>query len=564
WADRRQGAMLQDRVGPNRAVVWLPRWLAQGLALIPALLVSAAVLGWVATTDVHGMERTNRAILFSQLAILMTWLTGLVIAARVQRRGAKSSFDVFIRSVGDPRKFFFTGLFAHTFTLLLVALFRDSPGFELIRDFFYGGGAGVLVFAVLFGAAYAVWSLRKEERIGLRLAGLLHPAADGLKTLFKEDFIPPNADRFLHSLAPLISFFPALVVLAVVPFGDTLCFGLKDGTLDLTQLQRMVPREGVCADAPVRLQVLNLNVGILYFFALAGTGIVGAALAGWASDNKFSLMGGLRAASQMVSYEVTMGLTVVGALMVYGTLRLDEMVRWQAENTWGIFVQPLAFFLFFAAAVAESKRIPFDLPEGESELVAGYYTEYSGMKFAMFFFAEYVAVVTSSALMVALFFGGWHLPFVFRDGINIAFGDNAIFYQPLSHGLVVLLGFLAFIFKTLGLCFVQLTIRWTLPRFRYDQLMRLGWRKLLPVSLVNILVTGAVILAIQSAGPSVMNALRFLGDVSMGLIAVAGAVGLIAFVSFVVQPPKKRRLMATSSAKFAAALGGTRTARMEA
>ncbi len=565
WADRRQGAMLQDRVGPNRAVAWLPTWVAQGLALVPALLVSAAVLGWVATSEVHGMPRTNRAILFSQLAILMTWLTGLVIASRVQRRGAKSSFDVFIRSIGDPRKFFFAGLFAHVLTLMLVALFRDSPGFEMIRDFFYGGGAGVLVFAVLGGALYAVWSLRKEKRVGLRLAGLLHPAADGLKSLFKEDFIPPNADKFLHSIAPLISFFPALVVLAVVPFGDTLCFGLDQaGNLDVTKLQSAVPREGICADAPVRLQVLNLNVGILYFFALAGTGIVGAALAGWASDNKFSLMGGLRAASQMVSYEVTMGLTVVGALMVYGTLRLDEMIRWQAENTWGIFVQPLAFFLFFAAAVAESKRIPFDIPEGESEIVAGYYTEYSGMKFAMFFFAEYVAVVTSSALMVALFFGGWHLPFVFRDGIHVLFGDNAVFYQPLSHGLVVLLGFLAFIFKTIALCFVQLTIRWTLPRFRYDQLMRLGWRKLLPVSLVNILLTGAVILAVQSAGTSVMNALRFLGDVTMGLVAVIGLVGLVSFVSFVVQPSKKRRLLVTSSAKFAAALGGTRTARMEA
>jgi NADH-quinone oxidoreductase subunit H len=165
---------------------------------------------------------------------------------------------------------------------------------------------------------------------------------------------------------------------------------------------------------------------------------------------------------------------------------------------------------------------------------------------------------------VALFFGGWHLPFVFRDGIHVLFGDNAVFYQPLSHGLVVLLGFLAFIFKTIALCWVQLTIRWTLPRFRYDQLMRLGWRKLLPVSLVNILITGAVILALQSAGPSIMNALRFLGDVTMGLIAVAGIVALVSFVSFVVQPSKKRRLLATSSAKFAAALGGTRTARMEA
>jgi NADH-quinone oxidoreductase subunit H len=228
-----------------------------------------------------------------------------------------------------------------------------------------------LVFAIVFGAGYAAYSVRLEKRVGLRLIGLLHAAADGLKTLWKEDFIPPNADRLLHSLAPLISFFPALAVFAVIPFGDTLCFGVdSDGQIDLLKLAAAVPREGVCAQGAVSLQIANLNVGLLYFFALAGTGIVGAALAGWASDNKYSLLGGLRAASQMVSYEVTMGLALIGAMMVYGTLRLDEMVRWQSEHTWGIFVQPLAFFLFFAAAVAESKRIPFDLPEGESEIVA--------------------------------------------------------------------------------------------------------------------------------------------------------------------------------------------------
>src|SRR5437762_4864722 len=158
----------------------------------------------------------------------------------------------------------------------------------------------------------------------------------------------------------------------------------------------------------------------------------------------------------MVSYEVTLGLTMVGAVMTYGTLRIDEMVRWQAENAWGVFVQPLGFVLFFAASVAESKRIPFDLPEGESELVAGYYTEYSGMKFAMFFFAEYIAVVTSGALMAAIFFGGWHLPFMARDGIHVA-----MLNQRLGHPLVVFLGFLAFTVKTLLLCWIQLTIRWT-------------------------------------------------------------------------------------------------------
>jgi len=290
---------------------------------------------------------------------------------------------------------------------------------------------------------------------------------------------------------------------------------------------------------------------------------VGAALAGWASDNKFSLLGGLRAASQMVSYEVTLGLTVIGALMIYGTVRVDEMVRWQAENAWGIFVQPLAFFMFFTAAVAESKRIPFDIPEGESEIVAGYYTEYSGMKFAMFFFAEYIAVVTSSALMVALFLGGWHLPFIFRDGIHLAIGDAVFFNQPLAHGFVILLGVLAFIVKTVGLCFIQLTIRWTLPRFRYDQLMRLGWRKLLPASLVNILATGLVVLALQGGGSSTLRTLRVLGDLSMAIVALVGLVAAVYFVLFLLKPPDKRRITFSSAAQFAAAMGGTPTTRME-
>jgi NADH-quinone oxidoreductase subunit H len=566
WADRRQGAMIQDRVGPNRAVLWLPTQLAQALLLLPALALSGAFLIWVMNTEVTGSQRTGRAMLFSQLAILWMWLTAAVIASRVKRRGARSSFDRFVRglakALGGSRALVLIGLGAHALTLIVAAALRGTPEGRTLREVGYGSGAAILCAAVVGGAIYAFWNIRNEKRVGLRLAGLLHPAADGLKTLFKEDFIPPNADRLLHSLAPIISFFPALVVLAVVPFGDTLCFAV-DQAGGIDGLLNRVPREGICNVGAVPLQVVDLNVGILYFFALAGTGIVGAALAGWASDNKFSLLGGLRAASQMVSYEVTLGLTVIGALMVFGTVRIDAMVRWQAEHAWGIFVQPLAFVLFFAAAVAESKRIPFDLPEGESEIVAGYYTEYSGMKFAMFFFAEYVAVVSSSALMVALFFGGWHLPFVYRDGIHLAFGSVA-FYLPLAHWAVVALGALAFVTKTLALCWIQLTIRWTLPRFRYDQLMRLGWRKLLPASLVNILATGLALLALEAGGAQVVRALGWLGDASMLLVAAAGTVILIWFVLFLLKPAEKRRLLWSTSARYAAATGGTRTARMGA
>jgi NADH-quinone oxidoreductase subunit H len=562
WADRRQGAMIQDRVGPNRAVIWLPTKLAQLLALAPALAAAGGVLFVAQTWD---SDRTTAAVLFSQAGIFVTWVTWLMIAGRVRARGPRSKLDLWVGSLEEPRVIFYAGLAAHAIALIVGSALRGTEAGEALFDGYRGAGAGLLAFSIVFGAGYAAHAINNEPRVGLRLIGLLHAAADGLKTLWKEDFIPPRADRFLHSLAPIISFFPALAVFAVIPFGDTLCFGLgEDGSLDLMRLARIVPREGVCTDGAVALQVVDLDVGLLYFFALAGTGIVGAALAGWASDNKYSLLGGLRAASQMVSYEVTMGLTLIGAIMVYGTLRLDEMVRWQSENSWGIFVQPVAFFLFFAAAVAESKRIPFDLPEGESEIVAGYFTEYAGMKFAMFFFSEYVAVVSSSALMATLFLGGWNLPFLYRDGIHVAIGGNVLFDQTLAHGLVILLGALAFLGKIIALCWLQLMIRWTLPRFRYDQLMRLGWRKLLPASLVNILLTGLILLAVQSGGAGVEQALRVVADGTMAALALGGLALFVWLVVFMVKPPEKRRMLASSSAQFAAAMGGTRSTRMGA
>ncbi|HET9957721.1 MAG TPA: complex I subunit 1 family protein [Polyangiaceae bacterium] len=567
WADRRQGAAIQDRVGPNRAVAWIPTKVAQALAVLPALGVVAGIVAFafVAARNLDAESRPFASVVFSQLAVFMWWLTGLVIAGRVVRRGPRSSFDVFVSTLGNPRNFLYGGLVAHAVTLSLGLMYRGTELGETLEQAGISIGGALLALAVAFGAGYAAYSIRNEPRIGLRLAGLLHPAADGLKTIFKEDFIPPNADKLLHSIAPIIAFFPALVVLAVVPFGDSLCFGVdpETGRSAFGELFATVPATG-CPGAQLPLQVVSLNVGVLYFFALAGTGIVGAALAGWASDNKFSLLGGLRAASQMVSYEVTMGLTLIGAFMVYGTLRVDEMVRWQADNAWGIFLQPLAFVLFFAAAVAESKRIPFDLPEGESEIVAGYYTEYAGMKFAMFFFAEYIAVVTSSALMAALFLGGWDLPFVERDGLHIALGNTVFFSAPLPHVFLVVIGALGFVFKTVLLCWVQLTIRWTLPRFRYDQLMRLGWRKLLPASLFNIVITGLLVLAFQSAGENVQRGLGVLADVTKLIVAVGGLVAFVSFVRFLLAPRNKRRLLATTSAQFAAALGGTRSARMEA
>ncbi|MGC4069820.1 MAG: NADH-quinone oxidoreductase subunit H [Polyangiaceae bacterium] len=429
---------------------------------------------------------------------------------------------------------------------------------ELLEEIGLRSGPSVLAFVIIGGAVYAAAGLVREKRVGLRLLGLLHPAADGLKSIFKEDIVPGGVDRLVHSLAPLISFFPALIVMAVVPFGDKLCLGTGGDASALFE-----PASAVCTGKTFGLQLVDLDMGLLFFFAIGGTGIIGAALAGWASNNKYSLMGGLRAASQMVSYEVTMGLTLIGAIMIYGTLRIDRMVEWQAQNAWGIFVQPLAFVLFFAAAVAESKRIPFDLPEGESELVAGYFTEYSGMKFAMFFFAEYVAVVTSSALMVAMFLGGWSLPFLDRDGLRVVFGETVWLELALPQLAVVLVGVFAFIAKTVVLCWLQLLIRWTLPRFRYDQLMSLGWRKLLPWSLVNVLVTAVVMMLISNLSGD-GSTLTLLGHLSDAVVALFGLVATGLFFNFVMKPVSHRRLVVTSSARFAEMLGGTRLGDMGA
>lgn len=552
WADRRQGAMIQDRVGPNRAVIFMPGKLAAFVTLLPAFGASTLVLWWTSTSEFAESSRVAAAGWFSQLAILFTWVTAVSIAGRVRVRGVRSSFDVFVRNLGEPRVFVGVGLLLHVVTIAAGTMTRGRPEGALLEEIGFRSGAALLSFVMVGGALYAANSLARERRVGLRLAGLLHPAADGLKSIFKEDIVPPSGDRLVHSVAPLIAFFPALIVMGVIPFGDRLCLGPEGDWASV-----LAPLGDACSGQSFSLQLLDLDVGLLFFFAMGGTGIIGAALAGWASNSKYSLLGGLRAASQMVSYEVTMGLTLIGALMVYGTLRIDRMIEWQGQNAWGVFVQPVAFVLFFTAAVAESKRIPFDLPEGESEIVAGYYTEYSGMKFAMFFFAEYVAVVTSSALMVAIFFGGWALPFLDPSGIRVAVGDTLWLEIALPQLAVVLLGVLGFIGKTLLLCWLQLLIRWTLPRFRYDQLMNLGWRKLLPWSLANILATGLVMMVLMTAGPSVAEILGHLAQLTDLVIVAASLAAFIAVVSFLLKPAKHRRRLVTSSAKFADMLGGT-------
>ncbi|MGE3540587.1 MAG: NADH-quinone oxidoreductase subunit H [Candidatus Tectimicrobiota bacterium] len=349
--------------------------------------------------------------------------------------------------------------------------------------------AGVVLFALLNLAALLTWAERKQsavmqDRIGpnranmgkITAGGLLHIMADGIKMIAKEDFIPEGSNRALHTLAPAAALFPALVVFAVIPFGDVLVLGGKE----------------------IPLQVADLNVGIVYIFAITSLAVYGTMLAGWASNNNYALLGGLRASSQMISYEITMGLSILGLLMIYQSAQLDNIVREQGQllwgflPKWGIFLQPVAFFLFVAAALAENKRAPFDLPEGESEII-GYFVEYSSMKFGMFFLAEFVEIVIVSGLVATLFFGGWQFPYLQPDGFHWPF-DLGVWHLP--HLLVVLIQVSTFSIKVLLGCWILLIIRWTLPRFRYDQVMRLGWKMMLPLALANLLITAVIVLLV--------------------------------------------------------------------
>jgi len=442
----------------------------------------------------------------------------------------------------------------------------------------------VMIGFVVNSAAILTWLDRRQgammqDRVGpnravfkifgreFRLAGLLHPAADGLKFFTKEFYRPPRADKLLFSLAPILSMMPVMALVAVIPFGDTLCLNeIYRKAADGGGVWPAEPRFGLCSSqmSAIDLMVSPLNVGLLYVFALAGQGIVGAAIAGWSSDNKYSLMGALRAASQMVSYEVAMGLTLIGSMMIYGTIRLDDMVRWQGDHAWGIFVQPLAFFLFFTAATAESKRIPFDLPEAESELVSGYFTEYSGMTFGMFYFAEYMEVVTSYMLIVSIFLGGWELPFLHRDGLTIAFGEVSLAHVAIPHIWMEIISVLAFFGKVAALCWLQCIIRWSLPRFRYDQLQKLGWRVLLPLALANVLVTAVVDLAIDRAGPNVWNGLDVVAEVTQALTAVVITYVIVRIaIGFFTKRPRRPRAIG-SAGKLAQKTGGVPVTPMQA
>ena len=344
----------------------------------------------------------------------------------------------------------------------------------------------IIGLTVGFFAPVLTWVERKQsaimqDRIGANRAdimgftalGLFHAIADAIKMFTKEDFIPQGANRFLHTLSPIIALIPAILTFAVVPFG---------GQYELWGTK-------------INLVISDLDVGLLFVFAIASIATYGYVIAGWASNNNWSLLGSMRTASQMISYEVTMGLTIVGVLMVYGTLKLTEIGAAQEDFlNWGFFLQPVGFFMFLAASIAENKRIPFDAPEAESELVAGYFTEYSGLKFGMFFMSEFIEMVTIGAIVTILFFGAWHIPFLSSTTLLSWLDFLGTNWATLALMLIHIGVFFA---KVIFFIWFQMTIRWTLPRFRYDQIMKLGWKILLPLSLANILITGLVILIVH-------------------------------------------------------------------
>ncbi len=324
----------------------------------------------------------------------------------------------------------------------------------------------VVVMGSLVIAMYTTFAERKvaailQDRRGPNRAGpfgLLQPLADGLKLFFKEEIIPNFSSKALFVLGPGLAMLTAIMTSAVIPWGDKVHFFGRD----------------------ISLQIADINIGILYVFGVVSLGVYGIMIGAWASNNKFSLLGGLRAASQIISYELAMGISLIGLLMVTGTLSLKEMVLQQQAGHWNVINQPLGFFIFLICAFAECNRTPFDLPEAENELIGGYHTEYSSMKLGFYLFSEYINMFISSAVMACLFFGGYDMPFV-----------NEANFSP---NIAALIGIAALMGKIVFFLFVFMWVRWTIPRFRYDQLMHLGWRILIPLALFNMLVTGGVIL----------------------------------------------------------------------
>jgi NADH-quinone oxidoreductase subunit H len=382
----------------------------------------------------------------------------------------------------------------------------------VIADFAVHGVFMVYVIVFLLSlATIFTWVERKlsavtADRIGANRAyirlpwtnvrlvwmGLFHGLADGAKMLLKENFTPQTYDRLCYNLAPWLVAVPVFLVFAVVPFGGTLVPAQLVSPTWFPDLAQALT--AVFGDRSYSMRIAALDAGVLFVLAISGVSILGTMLAGWASNNKFSMLGAARAASQMISYEVALGMALIAMVVTYGTLDLNRMVQWQAEVTasglpaWGVVYQPLAFLIFLTAAIAENKRVPFDLPECESELVSGYFTEYTSMKMGLFLLSEFIEIVVLSALLVTVFLGGYSVPWLTPTGFVFPWGTS----WDLPHLVVVLGQVLAFTLKVFITGCVMIQVRWTLPRFRYDQLMALGWKFLLPLAAANLVVTAIV------------------------------------------------------------------------
>lgn len=355
---------------------------------------------------------------------------------------------------------------------------NEESNFQLV--------ASIIKFVIVFVIALQVppimvWVERRApammqrrkgpNRVGLfqwRLYGLLQSLADAIKLIWKEEVVPTGANRAMYHIAPLFGVFPALLVASAIPYGpDITAFGHK-----------------------VSLSVVRLDVGFLFIFAVSSLAVYGVTLAGYASNSKYSLLGSLRASAQMISYEIPLGLSLIPVVLIYGTLDLSDIVAQQTMPwNWGVVKAPVSFVLFLICMFAETNRAPFDLAEGESEIIAGFHTEFNSAKFALFFLAEYVVMFVLSCLASTIFFGGWQIPFVSHETlVQLCFGQD---------WLAALLGFASLLVKAAFFMFFYVWVRWTLPRFRYDQLMSLGWKFMLPLGLANVLVTAAVIAAVS-------------------------------------------------------------------
>jgi NADH-quinone oxidoreductase subunit H len=396
--------------------------------------------------------------------------------------------------------------------------FESLPPWVFIAIIAHGVVLGTVAYLILLERKVAAWV---QDRLGPNRVGpkgLLQPIADGLKFIFKEDYRPAGVDRVLFTLAPAIIIIVAIISIAVVPLGGvhrkTVTYDVSGSADPAAAARAMVPNGSeivsesvsehtadgeVTTDATVTyqypVQVAKLDIGALYIIAILSLAVYGVVIGGWASNNKYSFLGGLRATAQMISYEIPLGLSLLTIVVMFGTLQLDEIVNKQAHYwgihgipllpAWNVFAQPTAFLMFLICIHAEANRAPFDLAEAEQELVGGYHTEYSAMRFALFFLAEYAGMITTSAVCVALFFGGWHFP-----GLS---GPDAVHPEVTTSMGLVVLRCLAFFVKVMAVIFVFMWVRWSLPRFRFDQLMMLAWRALIPLSLLILMVTAIVI-----------------------------------------------------------------------